>query len=404
MKKLKTMLLFALGAVALAAVPAAAADSACITCHEKVTPGIVKDWKMSAMADQFDCAKCHGDAHKDATDAAKATMPTPETCKGCHKQQYDQYMAGKHSKAWVSMAAMPTNSIQPHPYISGLKGCGGCHRVGLKPDEEKKYNRYGMACNSCHTRHVFSKAEAQKPQACQTCHMGFDHPQWEMWSSSKHGSIALSGTDTTGRAPVCQTCHMPGGDHAVKTAWGFLALRLPEDDAEWMGYRATILKGLQVLDVDGKPTARLEAVKAADMARLTKESFDLERNKMIAVCTQCHGAPFVKQNLNEADQMIKEADKVMAEAIEIVAGLYKDGIIKPKAGQPAYPDLLTFYDTQTPIEQTLYVMFLEHRMRTFQGAFHMNPDYVTWYGYAEMKKDIVEIRHAAAAMRAVHKK
>jgi hypothetical protein len=28
------------------------------------------------------------------------------------------------------------------------------------------------------------------------------------------------------------------------------------------------------------------------------------------------------------------------------------------------PDLLTFYDTRTPIEQT---MFLEHRMRAFQG-------------------------------------
>jgi cytochrome c553 len=171
-----------------------------------------------------------------------------------------------------------------------------------------------------------------------------------------------------------------------------------------MGYRATILKGLQVLDVDGKPTARLDVVKAGDVARLTKESFDAERAKMVAVCTKCHGAPFVKQNLSDADQMIKEADKVMAEAIEIVAGLYKDGIIKPKAGQPAYPDLLTFYDTQTPVEQTLYVMFLEHRMRAFQGAFHMNPDYVTWYGYAELKKDIVEIRHAAEAMRAAAKK
>jgi hypothetical protein len=43
-------------------------------------------------------------------------------------------------------------------------------------------------------------------------------------------------------------------------------------------------------------------------------------------------------------------------------------------------------------------MFLEHRMRAFQGAFHMNPDYVTWYGLAEMKKDLVEIKHAAARM------
>ena len=29
--------------------------------------------------------------------------------------------------------------------------------------------------------------------------MGFDHPQWEMWSTSKHGSIVLSGGDE-GRA------------------------------------------------------------------------------------------------------------------------------------------------------------------------------------------------------------
>ena len=43
-------------------------------------------------------------------------------------------------------------------------------------------------------------------------------------------------------------------------------------------------------------------------------------------------------------------------------------------------------------------MFLEHRMRAFQGAFHMNPDYTTWYGLAEMKKDLVEIKHDATQM------
>lgn len=53
---------------------------------------------------------------------------------------------------------------------------------------------------------------------------------------------------------------------------------------------------------------------------------------------------------------------------------------------PAYPDLLTFYDTNTKIELILYEMFMDHRMKTFQGAFHMNYDYSTWYGYAKMKK------------------
>jgi hypothetical protein len=34
----------------------------------------------------------------------------------------------------------------------------------------------------------------------------------------------------------------------------------------------------------------------------------------------------------------------------------------------------------------------------------MNPDYVTWYGYAELKKDIIDIKAEAAAMRAEAKK
>jgi hypothetical protein len=58
----------------------------------------------------------------------------------------------------------------------------------------------------------------------------------------------------------------------------------------------------------------------------------------------------------------------------------------------------------TPIEQKLYIMFLEHRGRTFQGAFHNNPDYVTWCGLAELKKDIVDMTREAQEMRAGKKK
>jgi hypothetical protein len=227
--------------------------------------------------------------------------------------------------------------------------------------------------------------------------MGFDHPQWEMWSSSKHGVIYLTEGDT-GRAPKCQTCHMQDGDHRVMTSWGFLALRLPEDDEEWMGYRTTILKGLHVLDPEGNPTPRLDVVKAGKLVRLDKESWQSERDKMVDICSQCHSRKYALTNLGNADQMIKEADKLIAEAITIVADLYDQEIILPEEGKAAYPDMLTFYDAITPIEQTLYVMFLEHRMRAFQGAFHMNPDYVTWYGLAEMKKDLVEIKHEAERM------
>ena len=159
-------------------------------------------------------------------------------------EKFEQFSQGKHSVAWGTMISMPTTAMQPHALIEGMKGCGGCHRVGL--DEGK--------CDSCHTRHRFTAAEARRPEACMTCHMGFDHPQWEMYSTSKHGSIyAIEGSRwnwslelsdwfknpyeasaTRPRAPVCVTCHMPNGDHSVRTSWGLLGLRLAEKDPEWL--------------------------------------------------------------------------------------------------------------------------------------------------------------------------
>lgn len=106
---------------------------------------------------------------------------------------------------------------------------------------------------------------------------------------------------------------------------------MPEDN-RWAADRATILQGLGVLDPNGKPTGRLEAVKAA--------------------------YPF--------------------------------------------PDLLTFHDAPTPIEQRLFVMFLEHRMRAFQGTFHANPDYALWYGWSEMRRDLTGIQAMAHELRQGH--
>ena len=53
------------------------------------------------------------------------------------------------------------------------------------------------------------------------------------------------------------------------------------DDKQWAADRATILQGLGVLDPEGKPTDRLAVVKAADVARLTQEDWQKERDKMV---------------------------------------------------------------------------------------------------------------------------
>jgi len=406
--KYKTFIIFV---VVLFAVFISSAQD-CVDCHKDVTPNIVSDWQLSKHSqNDIDCDVCHGDQHKSAQDVANVTIPTPETCAGCHDDQVEQFKKGKHAVAWAAMKAMPTTHQLPMALTEGMKGCGGCHKLGLKTEAEIKELKkngagFGVAsCDACHTRHLFSVTEARQPQACQTCHMGFDHPQWEMYSSSKHGVRYLLKQNKTlpetVAAPTCQDCHMSEGDHEVRTAWGFLAVRLPlPEDEQWAADQATILQALGVLDPEGNPTVRLDVVKAADVARLTQESWQKERDKMVKICNRCHSANFARAELEKGDQMIKSADHLLAEAIRTVVALYKDNILhKHENYAYPFPDLLTFHDAPTTIEQKLFEMHLKHRMRAFQGVFHANPDYALWYGWSEMKRDLTEIKTIASEMR-----
>lgn len=233
---------------------AIASAQVCIDCHKKINPQIISDWQLSKHSQNgIECSTCHSDQHKSAQDIANVRIPTPEVCAGCHQKQVQQFKGGKHAFGWASMKAMPTAHWQPMALMEGMKGCGGCHKIGLKTEAEIKELRregggFGLAsCDACHTRHLFSAQEARQPQACQTCHMGIDHPQWEMYSSSKHGVRYLLKQNKmlpeTAAAPTCQTCHMQEGNHAVRTAWGFLAVRLPmPEDKQWASDRVTILQ------------------------------------------------------------------------------------------------------------------------------------------------------------------
>jgi hypothetical protein len=399
--------------------PAAAEEEDCITCHRDVSPGMVADWEASTHSQEdVTCSTCHGDKHKKAGDALLAVLPDETVCAECHQDQFDQFVRGKHQFGWTSMNALPITHVEPDELMEGGRGCGGCHNMGVKSEAQKKdqhekgYRYQNNSCDECHTRHAFSKKEAQDPQACEQCHMGYDHPQWEMWSSSKHGTryaVKEKGKlPEKAAGPSCQFCHLPDGTHENRTAWGFLGVRLPlPEDKQWAADRVTILKALGVLNPEtGEPTARLDAVKAVDLVRLTEEAWSSEREKMIDRCKQCHSEQYAREQLQMGDAMMQKADRLLAQAIDVVAGLYKDGIIKkPDSYAFAYPDFLYFMQTGgSYIDQVLFQMYMKHRMRTYQAFFHVNPDYAYWYGWAMMVKDLDHIKELAHTMRATAKK
>lgn len=393
----------------------------CIECHQQkqISQIALRDWQFSAHAEKnVTCVNCHiplDNASKDiiddvtlCEDKTVRRSVSPKNCELCHQDQVKQFADGKHARAWKVLENLQGTKKMAESFKINVD-CDGCHRIGK---EEGK-------CDSCHTRHRFSAAEARRPEACRTCHMGDDHPQWETYSTSKHGSIySIEGNDwywekrisewykgpllessVIPRAPVCVTCHMPDGNHGVNTAWGFLGMRLSEKDPEWRGNRDIFFKGLFFFDEDGNIAEELKAIVKGQEDELTKESWVNERGKMVKICSQCHTSSFSKDVLGKSDAIIKECDKLMANAINIVDGLYKDGIIKKSERFFPHVDILRFDEFGNPIEERLYKMFADHRMKTYLGAFHINPAYQHGYGWTEMMADLRDIETMANNLR-----
>lgn len=385
--------------------------NSCVECHLKTTPGIVADWKASRHSqDGIGCESCHGSAHKSATDSSQARIAGPDTCKQCHEQQVTEFMSGKHAMAFSAAFGIPHYPRIPRVMMEGGKACGGCHKIGQKNAEQfARLEQAGMgrqsaSCDVCHTRHTFSKAEASQPQACMSCHQGSEHDNYKMYLSSKHGAREMAKQlgvlPKDASAPTCQTCHMPGGNHEVRTAWGIFALRTPlSDDPKWRADQMTILQALGALDQNGNPTRMAAGMKSLDAWRTTKGDWQRERGKMIQTCSECHTASFVKAELAKDDNLIREGDALMAEAIRIVAGLYKDGTVaKPESYPAPFPRLLTYKDAPNPAEDKLFEMFLAHRSKMFVGGFHNDPESVL-LGYEACLDDLNEIKGIAAELR-----
>jgi hypothetical protein len=179
-----------------------------------------------------------------------------------------------------------------------------------------------------------------------------------------------------------------------------LAAKLPsgefdgvDDDPVWVLHRAKYLVAAGVLSTkDLQPTGRFTAaVVQAGIARGPAE-FNKLRKQMKERCNECHAKEYVQSTMDAADSIIKASDAVYAKAFDAIFTLYRHGILKaPENWDMGGPDILQYYYARTKVEQELYLIFLEHRQRAFQGAFHASNDYAHWYGWAPLNTAVNEI-------------
>jgi len=406
----------------------------CANCHRRLNPMIVAQFEASAMGRggtqnprvvyarrETTCADCHGTDHT-AISASKGRVPET-TCAGCHAQIYQEHVLdlghsygpgpGDLGPNWERNIGVPHYKQMPRKVME--MGCDPCHAQAGATDarywseQEQKYIDtsslpYRNGCIACHSRHSFSLVEARKPEACFTCHMGPDHPNYEAYMSSKHGSIyAARGQSwdwtqplpqARWDAPTCAYCHMlyvddRGGrstSHNMrrKIIWG-------------MGVQAA---GGELKDIT-----------------LTPEN-QTARAEMIKVCMTCHSEVKARDYLQSADAHKLAGDALVVEARSLLADLYADGLIEPgqqrlAAGLLPGPRFSAtelpataaqhwpagMYYNVTAIEREYFDMFFFSNLKSYKGAFHMSPDYAWWYGYAEVLGHMARIRDEEAGLR-----
>ncbi|VAX11694.1 Hydroxylamine oxidoreductase (Fragment) [hydrothermal vent metagenome] len=347
----------------------------CVSCHTAVTPGIVNDWRKSrhSQADKkVYCADCHGNDHQNLH------MPTPTVCATCHKTQHREFVDEKRfgfpSHALAMERALDAKHFVDKPKAE-VTACLQCHSIATK-------------CDSCHTRHRFSAAEARRPEACISCHSGPPHPDDETYFNSAHGQIYLKeGSDWDWskplrkgnyKAPTCAYCHMDEGKHQVadKSIWGF---------------------GIKQVN----PLSSGNEVK---------------RNKWVKLCSDCHEPDWARQKLSEMDVERKRAWKKLYAAEKILKTLRTNKQLHPDINhRPPYPgdrensllqrERIGFFDGQasafynvSPIERDYFEMWYFDNLGAYKGAAHGDAEFVR-KGHAAMDAALKNIRRNADVLR-----
>lgn len=430
----------------------------CIKCHAKVTPGVVAAFLKSTMGrpgiqnrevykqvkkareaaekkkgafkveqGRINCVHCHGEDHDQINQTQGRVQDA--VCGGCHKQVYEDYdLGGGHSysppeEVWKRVVEAPQFAGLPLAVLKAgrdlrysQQGATNPPYFDLDPESEGSALVYRNGCDSCHTRHAFSAAEARKPESCQTCHTNVSDPIYDAYISSKHGVIYktegdrwnweltlpeafLSNAYTT---PTCAFCHM------------LVAERYGEVRSTHNMTRKSIWeRGLQAATIGPDEAKDADTYRAwFERVRTDRQS---RRKEMAVLCARCHAPKFAEDYLGTADEVKYNADLLVLTARRLVEELYTDGLIKsanqtgPESGSDRQEGItvknnrrlepLAWYQSVSEVERLYFDMFFRNNLKTYKGAFHVSPNYVLWNGYAELQKDLIKIKAKAEELR-----
>lgn len=365
----------------------ARSEDECVECHREATPGIVEQYGFSTMAAaEVTCRNCHEvDSGYAAAVAHEGTyvlnQPTTARCRRCHTSEVAQFLGSRHAlPAYVAYAgtgdlsadqlgeysAIPEGSYAPDKSrnaLYALEGeevtqfaCVACHNIG-KPAPDGSTGE----CWKCHLRHEFSLEQARKPETCNYCHIGPDHPQWEIYHESPHGIAYASDGDNwhweaeagtlTVRdfsAATCALCHFGGFGGAGTTH-----------------------------DVGDRLTWYLFAPISE-----RRPSWQDNMRRMQSVCMECHNENMIQSFYTAADQATRAVNAWVERSDQMV-------------GQLNAADLLSPVPFDEPID-FVYFELWHHWGRTAKfGAWMQGPDYVQWHGAYEILSDLAEIEQLA---------
>lgn len=359
-------------------------ENECVVCHTRTTPGIVEQYGHSTMAAaEVTCQDCHeveadypGAVAHEGTNVLRS--PTTTMCEKCHAPEVAQFNQSRHGlPAYVAMwgtenlseehlamyEAIPEGGFNPDKMRNALFGiegpdvtrfaCEGCHNVGA-PAEDGSVGQ----CQKCHLRHEFSLEQARKPETCNHCHIGPDHPQWEIYQESPHGIAyatdghnwhweAEPGTLTVQDfpAPTCATCHMSGFGASGTTH-----------------------------DVGDRLTWYLFAPISE-----RRPSWQDNKVRMQNTCRECHNSEFIERFYTDADKLTEAINEWVRESDQIIAPLQER-------------ELLTSEPFDEPIDFVHFDLW-HHWGRTAKfGAWMQGPDYVQWHGAYDILRELAELK------------